>query len=238
MFLYLKKKISGMGVVSRVAKPIYGATIGRIIYLRKQKVLSKNYLETLTSFDRAIKELNKSYWLEFGTLLGAVREGSAIKHDTDIDMGMYLDEYNSSIPEVLSRYGFKKIHELRSRTVSDAFEETYEYKGIHVDIFYFIKDNDSIYCYDFMRKDPFSRELTISKFGGLVVRRIPLTFIGLGEVNLSGHVFNIPEPIEQHLISHYGEDYLKPNPGWTSAKNAASAVMIDYSGTITFYTDK
>ncbi|HFZ8994079.1 TPA: LicD family protein [Citrobacter freundii] len=238
MFIFIKKKISGVKLVYQLVKPIYDIVLGRRIFIRKQKRLSDNYLEALVSFDKAITKINKSYWLEFGTLLGAIREGGAIKHDTDIDMGMYLDEYSEDISNSLLKYGFKKIHELRSKTIEEAYEETYEYNGIHVDIFYFIKDIGSVYCYDFMREEQFSRELTINKFGGLIVRRIPLPFSNIGEIVLNGIPFPVPEPTAQHLISHYGKDYLHPNPGWTSAKNAESAIKIDYSGAIFPYSNR
>jgi phosphorylcholine metabolism protein LicD len=232
MYEKLKKVASNNLVLSFLLKPVYSMTLAKIHQRKKQKLLTENSIEVFVAFDNALKELNKPYWLEFGTLLGAVREGGVISHDTDIDMGMFLSDYDESVPEVLRKYGFERQYILKSETVSEAFEETYLYKGIGVDIFYFIKGENEISCYDFMREDNYTREITIAKFGGLKLRRIPLAFKKLNTIRLSDIELPVPEPVDKHLISHYGNNYLKKDITWTSGKNAASAIYIDHSGRV------
>ena len=50
-------------------------------------------LELLRKFDEVCKKYNLTYFVEYGTLLGAVRHNGFIPWDDDIDIIMFRDEY-------------------------------------------------------------------------------------------------------------------------------------------------
>ena len=54
-------------------------------------------LEILIELDRVCKEENLTYFLEGGTLLGALRHGGFIPWDDDIDVLMPREDYNRLI---------------------------------------------------------------------------------------------------------------------------------------------
>lgn len=47
---------------------------------------------TLLAFKKVMDEAKIPYWLEFGTLLGAIREGKIISWDRDGDVGIWLED--------------------------------------------------------------------------------------------------------------------------------------------------
>jgi hypothetical protein len=66
--------------------------------------------------DTIIREFRESpivWWIDSGTLLGFVREGGFLKHDSDIDIGIIFDDKLitevESLMERLARLGFRKV---------------------------------------------------------------------------------------------------------------------------------
>lgn len=50
-------------------------------------------LEILKDFDKVCRKHNLRYWIDFGSLLGAVRHGGFIPWDDDVDVSMPYDDY-------------------------------------------------------------------------------------------------------------------------------------------------
>ena len=74
------------------------------------RLVQKANLNLLKCFDAICKEYNIQYWLDFGTLLGAIRHKGFIPWDDDIDIGMMRSDYERFI-ELFSN-GFEKYPEL------------------------------------------------------------------------------------------------------------------------------
>ena len=59
----------------------------------KRKKIWRTGLELLQKFDEVCKKYNLKYFVEYGTLLGAVRHQGFIPWDDDIDLVMFRDDY-------------------------------------------------------------------------------------------------------------------------------------------------
>lgn len=108
-------------------------------------------LSILEEVDKLCRRHNIKYWIDGGTLLGAVRHGGFIPWDDDIDIAMTIEEYNKFkkvVQELPEQLFFQtpetdniwipvpKIRDLNSLYIEPlySFREDYE-KGIYIDIF-------------------------------------------------------------------------------------------------------
>lgn len=107
-------------------------------------------LNILDFFSRVCEENNIRYWLEFGSLIGAVRHQGYIPWDDDIDVGMLRDDYNK-LRDILKddsgryvlhdvdndnqyNFLFPKIYDTRTIEFDpNAMQET----SVNIDIFIF-----------------------------------------------------------------------------------------------------
>ncbi|PWJ64029.1 MULTISPECIES: LicD family protein [unclassified Fibrobacter] len=178
----------------------------------KQKRLHENGLEALKIFRDTCKECGANYWLEYGTLLGAVRHKSFIPHDFDLDAGMMATDYTEELHKKLIDRGFVFSHAFDYMNLKTGerkkSEYTFTYKGIAFDIFLAFREGDicKVFCYEIGKgcvvKFSMSYTLDCSK--------------PLSTVTIDGEEFSAPSDPAKALTMYYGEDFMTPNSGWTN----------------------
>lgn len=123
---------------------------------RNLRACQLKQLHILCCFDRICKAHQLRYWLDGGTLLGAVRHGGVIPWDDDLDVGMpatdlkkFLEIAPRELPEDIflqtaqtdpeGIFPFTKLRDTNSFFVEfgDDFTLSYQ-KGIYIDIFAFV----------------------------------------------------------------------------------------------------
>lgn len=231
--LELANKVARMKVVKSLLKPLYYPYKKRMEAKRNQFFL-QNGKEVLRQFDAAMKDGNYFYTLAFGTMLGAVREKGFIRHDLDIDVYMWNEDWSPALREHLRKHGFGLIHNFLVGGGTLGREETYAKDNISIDIFYLYPPVDEYpYCCDFlMYPGTATFRQSIEQHGGLIARRIELPIkkerIFTQFENLELY---IPSNYDEILSFRYGPDYMIPNPKWSfKSHNNHIIVWEDHQG--------
>ena len=102
------------------------------------RILQKCDTLFLAIFDKICYKHGLTYWLDYGTLLGAVRHQGFIPWDDDIDIVMPREDFNkipTLLKDVFNKMGFElydcPMHPIRGKIISYDMEKT----GIWLDIF-------------------------------------------------------------------------------------------------------
>ncbi len=80
-------------LINLIAKPTDVKVVSKTLRDSQNKCLG-----VLIRVDKICKENNLPYWLDFGTLLGAIRHKGFIPWDDDIDICMLRDDYKKILP--------------------------------------------------------------------------------------------------------------------------------------------
>lgn len=153
------------------------------------------FAKTLLDMDKILRKYNQPYFLACGTALGVVREGQFIEHDSDIDLGVFRDDYN---PEIESRIleVFKLKHRFGSINTGYELSFIHPETGVSLDIFLHYKEN-FFYWYPTF--------LSVCDKAKNKMCRWKYTPFGLKPIEFFGGVFNLPDPIDLYLTESYGD---------------------------------
>ena len=126
--------VAKIPLAKTLLKPLYYPYKASIIRNRN-KAYQANSLNTLAVFDSCMRNNGIQYTLIFGTMLGAVREKGFIKHDMDIDVAMWVEDYSERVQQCLETAGFKLDRRFLIDDGKCAREETYILDNVPIDIF-------------------------------------------------------------------------------------------------------
>lgn len=112
----------------------------------------KLYVENLRDFKEIFYKFGIQFWLDWGTLLGAVRDKKMITWDHDIDLGVFGDDYKKIVSTF---HDFKK----RGFTIDELPIPNTEFSSMkvyfgrfryHIDIwpYYYLKNENNIGLFD------------------------------------------------------------------------------------------
>lgn len=103
----------------------------------KLRSLQLGDIELLKVFHEICKKYKLSYWLDYGTLLGAVRHGDFIPWDDDLDVAMLREDYNQLIkkfPIISEAYGLE-VSEDKGALQRIGIGYKHRQTGVWVDVF-------------------------------------------------------------------------------------------------------
>lgn len=206
--------------------------LGRPIFKRIRQKEKKDQIrnfhrygeELLSTLSLACSNSNVLFWLDFGTLLGAVREHDFIKHDFDIDVAVHFED-REAFQSAIKGYGFSLAREFRILDGNNliGLEQTYSYKKVLIDIFYYKQNTENSVILDTfvpIQDDP-------SLADKAEIKETIVPYYGLKPYLFKGIPVHIPKDEVSYLKFHYGENYMIPDPNYDSSKIVKTIKYID-----------
>lgn len=152
--------------------------------------------EALEVSAKVLKELGLKFWLDTGTLLGAVRDGGFIEGDFDIDLGLFLGGLDADeLWQELEKAGFEMVWALKFLDY-DSPQISVLYQGTRVDFS----------CYERSRAKGQVWHLSYVPLAKVALNILPAyLFKKFEEVSLAGELYPAPSPVEAYLKWRYGD---------------------------------
>ena len=160
----------------------------------------------LVSARDVLERLGIRPFLVDGTLLGAIREGDFIGHDTDVDLGIWRSEWRAWIIPHLTQHGFN-LHKVYG-DLDRGLQYSFKRRKIKLDLFFYYDDGDVVYHAAWKNGQPI---------------RYPYARFDLKRLAFRGAVFWAPADPVRFLETKYGPEWRTPVKEWDWAwgpKNA------------------
>jgi len=188
------------------------------VYLNKEYDVGRA-INMLTNVTKVLNDSNYKYWLDGGTLLGAVRDNALIPWDHDLDIAIQY-ESDERLDELIRL--LKKKYYVRAITFSKKESiwnlgkyrciKTYEKKmlsrsrdGLWLDIFVFYRqtlspsNNEMVYKYGVWGQNAYYSHDLLDQ---------------LSTITFYNNTFSVPGKVEKYLESKYGTSWKKPKKDW------------------------
>jgi hypothetical protein len=191
-----------------------------------------NAEKVILKVKRVLESLSVPYWLDYGTLLGAVREQGFIGHDLDIDIGIMSQSVSPALESEMMAQGFSKIAEYKLGNSKRTVEHTYLMDYVSLDFFFYDQTGSHIKGYYFHSEYPF--DLAMEKNGGIDTIEVLFPYSGIGHIPFLGEVFPVPRDYHKYLSSHYGPDYLEPDTDWDYIRSPHNIKKIEEKGLVVY----
>lgn len=183
----------------------------KYIIKKQSRSFNKGNKELLIKTNEILTKNGLQYWLNYGTLLGAYRDHDFIKHDYDLDIGMWWEDYEC-VKDLFLKNGFRLVVEYRigSWETPENVEYRFEYAGAFIDVdFYKINADMMAYTFnpDFIEGYDYSHKGVRHP---IIVEEINNPIRGLKQIDFIDNKFWAPANTEEYLIYNYGEGWSTP----------------------------
>ena len=188
--------------------------INQIKFKKQVRKMRKNGLEMLSMADKAFNSMGVKAFLSFGTLLGAYRNKGFIAYDPDVDLGVLDANLPENMIEVMAKYGFQLHKQNHIPSTGKVIEDTYIYKGIHLDVFhYFEEDNDYYTLVAQLHETKDWKEANASD--GFPCEKVSVIKTDFHRQPFMGIEVYMPIKTHEWLVDMYSETYMTPIKNWS-----------------------
>ena len=188
--------------------------INQIKFKQQVRKMRKNGLEMLSMADKAFNSMGVKAFLSFGTLLGAYRDKGFIAYDPDVDLGVLDANLPENMIEVMAKYGFHLHKQNFIQTTGKVIEDTYIYKGIHLDVFHYFEENNDFYTLVAQLHETKDwKEANASD--GFPCEKVSVVKTDFHRQPFMGIEVYMPINTHEWLVDMYSETYMTPIKNWS-----------------------
>ena len=188
--------------------------INQIKFKQQVRKMRKNGLEMLCMADKAFNSMGVKAFLSFGTLLGAYRDKGFIAYDPDVDLGVLDANLPENMIEVMAKYGFHLHKQNFIQTTGKVIEDTYIYKGIHLDVFHYFEENNDFYTLVAQLHETKDwKEANAND--GFPCEKVPVVKTDFHRQPFLGIEVYMPIKTHEWLVDMYSETYMTPIKNWS-----------------------
>lgn len=148
----------------------------------------------------AFEQADVTWMVDYGTLLGAIREGDFIPHDDDADFSMLeddADKVRNSLQQIADERGYDLRESFGGHGLQLYLSKV---NDLHVDFFFWYENGD------FM-----DRKFYVAGTDDNKGRVVPKNwFFDLTTAEMDGRVVRVPKNAEEWLAYRYGDTWREP----------------------------
>ena len=188
--------------------------INQIKFKQQVRKMRKNGLEMLQMADQAFTSMGVQAFLTFGTLLGAYRDKGFIAYDPDVDLGVIDGNLPKNMYEVMAKHGFQLCKQNIISETNQVIEDTYIYKGIHLDVFHYFEEGGDYYTLVAQlheTKDWKEANAT----DGFPCEKVSVVKTEFQRQNFMNIDVYMPIKTHEWLVDMYSESYMTPIKNWS-----------------------
>lgn len=187
--------------------------INRVKFNVQARRMRNSGLQMLREADIVLSQLGLKPFLTYGALLGAYREHGFISYDPDIDLGILAEDIPDNLHQKMAEAGFVLYKQGVLADRKTVFEETYIYKKLHLDIFYYFRDGDDLYSI-IARRHETKEWKEANATDGFPCDRSYVPASDFERREFLGLQIYMPVKTDEWLRAIYSDSYMTPIKNW------------------------
>lgn len=198
--------------------------INRVKFEVQARRMKRDGLAMLAAADKVLSEMGVKAFLTYGALLGAYRDHGFISYDPDIDLGILEKEVPADMHAKMEQAGFHLHRQNVMAETEQVIEETYIYKNLHLDIFYYMQEGQDLYSV-IQRKHETKEWKEANATDGFPCDRSYVPACEFERREFLGLQIWMPVDTDGWLRAIYSDSYMTPIKNWDAKDGYVTRII-------------